>query len=274
MTEDRRRLDPGELASGEPGLDGEVGTAWSMARTLERSLDATADARPAAGYIDRVMLALADEPTPARAAFTAPLWAGGGLAGLLGSVRAAWHVATEGSLRVRPRATALAYVLAIALVGSSVVGVAGYGLAGALGWLANPSSTPPPSGPILPGPTSLTAPSPEESQEPGESLEPGETNDAGGEPGDGSNPGATDDHGGGSPGATSGDDHGGATPSGSPRPSSTQGDEHGGSPTPSSGETQTPRPSQTADPSQTPKATESPHPTSTSGSGSGSGSDG
>lgn len=271
MIHDHRPLRPSELADDGAGLDGEVGSAWAVARSLERALDATADSRPGDGFVDRVMAALENEPAPARAAFVAPLQAGPSLASLVASLRAAWHAATQPGLRLRPRATALAYVLAVLLVGGSAVGAAGYGLAGALGWLG-PASSPSPSLPVLPGPTSVPPPSRTETLEPGETVGPGETGQPGGGLEPTGRPGATDDHGGGAPGAS--DDHGGANLTASPTPSPSRTDGHGGGPTPSSGETQTPKPSQTPEATQTAKPSETPKPTSTSGSGSGSGSDG
>ena len=101
-------------------------------------------------------------------------------------------MATERGLRAQPRAAALAYVLAVVLVGASVVGVAGYGAAGALNWIAQPPSTPAPSTQALPSPTSWPLPSPTESLEPGESEGPSD------EPRDTAEPGGPDDNGEGS----------------------------------------------------------------------------
>jgi hypothetical protein len=266
---DDRRFEPAELTDGDAaGRDLDLPGAYAMARALERSLDSTADARPSPAFVDGVMAAIATEPSPARAGFLAPLRASFGLGGLLASVRAAWRVASEGSLHARSRAMALAYVFAVVLAAASVIGAAGYGTAGALRWLANPPASPTPSTTSEPGPTTVPQPSPAETAEPGESDGP-----AGG-PDDSSGPDGTD--GGNSSGpSASADDHGGATPpsTGTASPSQTDGDGGGGGPTPSSGETQTPKPSGTPKESQTPRPTETPKPTSTSGSGSGSGSD-
>lgn len=223
-------------------------------------LDATIDnaqVRPSAGFGDRVMAALADEPAPSPAGFLAPLRRLGFLAGFGASVRQAWRSVSSGR-PVRVRVSALAYVLAVVLVGTSLAGVATIGLAGALGQLG-PAPTQS-TAPKTPGPTiapDLTTLPSAESAPPtaGESDEPSES------------PDASDDHGG-SGGLEPSDDHGG---DGSvPEPI----DDHGGTPQPTSvsggsgsddsgsgsgSGSSTPKPSDTPRPTGTPKLSETPH---------------
>jgi hypothetical protein len=168
--------------------------------------DATVRVGPA--FTERVMAAVAGEPSPAPVGFMAPLRRRGILAGFGESVRQAWASIGAG----RPafaRATALAYVLVVVLAGTSLVGAATFGAAGALGLLGPHETALPSPEPTLP-PDSTPRPATEQrpSVEPTESAEPGETE----------TPEPSDDHGGG--GAEPSDDHGG----GGVEPS----DDHGG----------------------------------------------
>ena len=254
---------PGELEGADVAVtDAERAQSYAAARELEQAIGSE-QFHPPAGFANRVMAAVATEPAPRPAGFLAPLQAGLGLAGLVASVRAAWSIALNGVGRpVGARGLALAYVLAVLLVGASLTGAAVYGAAGAMGLLA-PDATPRPSL-VAPRPTQAPDPSseasePSGSEEPSGSIEPsgspeateslepsasdhGQTSPP---PGATASPRESDDHGGatGSPGAS--DDHGGD--SGSPESS----DDAGGSgsgPGPGS-PTQSPRPSETPNPS-------------------------
>jgi hypothetical protein len=151
-----------------------------------------------AAFTDRIMAALADEPSPAPTGFLLPIRRRGLLAGFAASVREAWASVGAG----RPafgRAAALAYVLVVAVAGTSVVGAATFGAAGALGLLgpqrsAEPSPEPSIAPLITPEPT-LVPPTPTSTP----SIEPSETPEG---------PESSDDHGGGS-GPEPSDDHGG-----------------------------------------------------------------
>jgi hypothetical protein len=247
----------------------EVAAALAAARLLSSAIEDAA-VRPGPAFSDRVMAAIADEPAPAEAGFLAPLYAVGLIRGLGASVRLAWSSLKTPGRPPLGRAAALAYVLAIAVAGTSLAGVATIGVAGALGIVGPHQPQPTPT----PFPSELTAP--EQSQPPAsesEAPEPEASDDATG------GPGATDDHGGGGIAEPS-DDHGGSSAPGS---TSGSGDGGGGSGDGGSGSsdgggaTSTPRATETPRPTGTPRPTETPKPTSTSGSdggGSSGGSDG
>lgn len=167
------------------------------------ALELAADEAPVMtgpAFSDRVMAALADEPSPAPTGFLLPIRRRGLVAGFAASVREAWASVGAG----RPalgRATALAYVLVVAIAGTSVAGAATFGAAGALGLLgpqrsAEPSLEPSVTPVLTPTPT-LVPPTPTAS--PSFEPEPSETPER---------PEASDDHGGGS-GPEPSDDHGG-----------------------------------------------------------------
>jgi hypothetical protein len=241
-----RRLDPTELGPGGPA---ELDEALTTAAWLEGSM-LDVPIRPGPDFAGRVMAALADEPTPGAAGFLVPLHRRGLVAGFLASVRQAWTAASTGGRPVAMRATALAYVLAVAVGGTALAGVATVGVGSALGIIGpSTTATPPPT----PAPTDIAEPTglpspmtapPEPSREPGESE----------------GPDATDDHGG-SSGPVPSDDHGGSDSSG-PGSSGSDSDDHSGS---SSGSDDSA--SATPRPTGTPRPTDTPEPTQTSGSG-------
>lgn len=241
-----------EAADAQPS-DADLATAWTAARELEAALPHD-PLIPSAGFADRVMAAVALEPAPRPAGFLAAFRARPGLAGLVASVREAWTVASAGVGRpVGVRGLALAYVLAIAVLGTSLTGLAAVGAAGALGLLDDapspapsvqptvapsvlPSATPSPdpSGSPAASPEVSGSPAPTGTAEPSQSVEPAESEE----------PDASDDGGAASPAAS---------PDDSPEPS----DDGGASPSPSFDDdsaepSDTPRPSDTPKPSQTP----------------------
>lgn len=220
---------PDELVGADTKIpDGERAESYAAARELEQALSSEG-VHPSAGFADRVMAAVAMEPAPRPTGFLAPLRARHSLAGVVASVQAAWSVATGGAgPPARARGVAMAYVLAVLLIGASLTGVAAFGTAGAL-HLITPDRTPEPSihtpGPSESPDASSEATEPGESNEPTGSAEPSESNDAteSSEPSssdhpedssgpDGSNsPDASEDHGGSSPGPGASDDHGGSS---------------------------------------------------------------
>jgi hypothetical protein len=239
---------PSELEGADAGLgDADVAAAWSTARELEAALPPESIG-PSAGFADRVMAAVALEPAPRPAGFLAVLRARPGLAGLMASVREAWAVVAGGPGRpVRARGFALAYVLAVVLLGTSLTGLAVVGAASMAGLLdgdASPTptvqesispSTPPTPSPL---PTPTVTPSPAPTPTPTESAEP--TGSV--EPSGSSEPEESDDHGGSataSPDASDDDDS-------SPSPSADDDGDSAAEPS------DTPRPSDTPKPSQTP----------------------
>jgi hypothetical protein len=260
-----RHLEPAELGTTDPT---DLAAALESARRLTGAID---DA-PIAGdarFTDRVMTALAAEPSPAPTGFLAPLRRRGLIGGFGASVRQAWASMAAPGRPTFARGAAIAYVLAIAIAGTSLAGAATITVAGALGIL----------GPHEPQPTRTLLPQatpPEPSQRPSAEPEPSgpEASDAASD-----GPEASDDNGSGGGGGTApSDDHGGNSgPASSGRGGSDDGSAGGGGAATASpmgdggsddgGGSSTPRPS------QTPRPTDTPRPTSTSDSSSG-GSDG
>jgi len=252
----RLPLGPEELG---PTEGNELDDALEAIDALERT---AADAPPGAtvGFTDRVMSAIAREPSPAPTGFLLPLRRRGLLTGFAESVRQAWAAVGSG----RPafaRAAALGYVLVVAIAGTSVVGAATFGAAGALGLLgpretAKPTPSvvaPPPALPTDPAPTPSTAPEPsptldavEPTDDRGGGGEAEPSDDHGGNSGSGGGGGGDGSSDSGDSGAHETDDHSGSDDSGG----SDDGSSGGGS---DSSATQTPRPT------GTPKPTETPH---------------
>jgi hypothetical protein len=188
----RRQFHPDELGTDDAD---ELAGAGTAAAWLDAAVDRS-PISPRADFGDRVMAALASEPAPSAGGFLLPLRRKGALAGFSASVRQAWGSLGAG----RPattRASALAYVLVVAIAGTSLAGATTIGLAGALGMIG-PSATASAS-PAIPGPTvapQTILPSPESA--PPEVTEPPDASET---------PENSDDHGGGS-GAEESDDHG------------------------------------------------------------------
>ena len=259
-----RPIGPEELGDGDVG---ELRDAMAAGRRLDQSIDDVA-VRVGEDFTARVMAAVAKEPSPGTVGFMLPLRRRGLLAGFGDSVRQAWSAIGSPSIPSFARATALAYVLVVALAGVALAGTAALGVGGVLGILG-PEATQ--TAPPAPGPTRA----PEESlPTPGPVTAPVET-DAAGETEDPSeSPDASDDHGGssGEPGDDDGASSSGPGSSGSDdtsSPGSSGSDDNSGPGSSSSGsgsgstsspeETSTPRPSGTPKASGTPKPSETPH---------------
>lgn len=211
MTRPGSRFDPRELSDpdGDPlaGGDAEIAEATLAARSLEASLSTT-PLSISPDLADRIMVAVRRAPPPGVAGILATLRRRPSPAGLIESVRLAWARAlSAGSLALR--ATALAYVALVLVLGVSLTGVAAYSAAGALGLLSLPSrgpdatelvASPRPVESLSPG--EVESPEPSETAEPSESPEPSETagdeHQAGGGSGEGASaaPGGGDDGGG------------------------------------------------------------------------------
>jgi uncharacterized membrane protein YgcG len=188
-------------------------------------------------FADRVMAALAEEPTPGATGFLVPLRRRGFPAGLIASVRQAW-VSVRPGRPMLGRSAALAYVLAVVVAGASLTGVVTLGAAGALGLFnAAPTQSPAPAvpepsiAPTAPQPTiappterpeaseppAVPTPSPTETEnEPEGSDDHGGNSGPGGGGSDDSGPGSDDDSSG-SGGKSGSDDNSGpgSTDSGS-----------------------------------------------------------
>ena len=169
MTTNQGSFRPDELAGSDADIpDAERAEAYAAARELEQALS-TAGVHTPTGFTDRVMSAVALEPVPRPTGFLAPLRARHSLAGVFASVRVAWSVAAGSGRPAAARGLAMAYVLAIVVIGASLTGAAAVGAAGAIGILT-PDHSPRPSV-VLQEPTSSPEPS-SESSEPAESSEP------------------------------------------------------------------------------------------------------
>jgi hypothetical protein len=217
-----------ELEGADAALtSAELAEAYSVARQLEAISAASDPARPSPDFSARVMGAVAREPLPRAGSVLDPLRRRRDPWGLVESVREAWAFATSASRPIPARAMALAYVLAIAVIATSLTGTAAFGVAGAFGLLG-----PHPSPTVAPNettpPTALPSPAPSQTAEPSESVEP--TGPESPEPSE------TEDTGGGSPGATS--DHSGDGESDHPKatetPHPSESDHEDSSPRPSS----------------------------------------
>jgi uncharacterized membrane protein YgcG len=200
-----RNVHPDELGEAE-GMD--VQDALRVGNRLVEAMDEVP--MPAGqDFVDIVMIALADEPTPGTTGFLVPLRRDGILGGFRESFRQAWASVGAG----RPmlgRSAALAYVLAVVVAGVSLTGAAALGTAGALG-LFNATPTESPTAPPPPAPTGpppSVAPSPSESAPKptvGPTPSPTETDDETDDPNDdNSGPGGGGDDGSGDDGDSSG----------------------------------------------------------------------
>ena len=195
-----RNLHPDELGEAE-GMD-----LQDALRVGNRLVEAMDEVPMPAGedFVDNVMAALADEPTPGTTGFLVPLRRGGILAGFAQSFRQAW--ASVGAGRpILGRSAALAYVLAVVVAGVSITGAAALGTAGALGLLnATPTEAPTPPTPVptvapptvapspspnAPEPTVAPSPSPTETDD--ETDGPDDDDDDNSGPGGNSGPGSS-----------------------------------------------------------------------------------
>jgi hypothetical protein len=237
MSDPGRRFEPAELTD-PPGelTEAEVVLAAAMARDLEAI--AERDDATAIGFSDRVMAAIATEPTPKPTrAFGIALRAGR-LGGTLAALGDAWRVAFGGGrpLAVRGQAFALVLVVLVGVLG--VTGGAAVGAARLLNPDVAPSPSPSPAPSLLPSPSPSPSPSLEPSPSPTPSASPTETvgptespesTDPGAAPtatdDDGETPEPTDD----SSGSGSGDDNSGSGSSGSGSDDSASTDDSSGS---------------------------------------------
>lgn len=251
---------PRSLRRDELGVadEHELAAALETALLLERSTaqgrpqtaPAASDVPPA--FSRRVMAAIQAEPAPGTFGFMLPLRRRGLVRGFLASVRQA-RIAVGPGHPSFARATALGYVLAVAIAGAAVAGGTTVGVGSALGLFNGPTASEP-SDPTQ-DPRSSESPAPARTTQPSPSPAPSTTVDPT------ASPDASDDHGG-SPSAEPGDDHGGNS-----GPGSSSGiDDHSGSSdsessgtSGSSGESSTPRPTDTPQPTKTPKPSETPH---------------
>lgn len=203
---------------------GERAEAMATARELEW-LAAADDIAPSAGFADRVMAAVAAEPTPRPVAAVASAARRGAIGGVLAAFVDLWRVAWTGGRPLAARAPAMAMVVLI-LAGTIGAGALGVGALARL--VQGPAESPAPSPVVSPGPAVTPSPSPAVTPSAVPSPPPGATATPTVEPT--GSPDASP-----SPGATAT-----AEPTRTPRP------------------TDTPRPTRTPEPSTSPEPTESP----------------
>jgi hypothetical protein len=224
--------------------DDEERAAAEMSRDLA-GVAAEIDIRPPAGFADRVMAAVANEPLPQPARAFGVALLGGRLRPAIASLGDAWRVLGGGSRPLVVRAQALALVMVVTIGSLAIAGGATVGaidLLSAIAPVTPPPTTPAPTGPItspLPSvsPSSTPDPSPDASLDASPTPEatettqptPTETPAPTERPRTTPRPTPTDDHGGGSGGGDGGGD--GSDSGGSdqtPTPAPTETDDHGG----------------------------------------------
>jgi hypothetical protein len=230
-------------------LDGDA-TAGDQARLLATArelewLAITDDIAPSADFADRVMAAVAAEPTPRPIAAAASAARRGAILGVFAAFGDLWRVAWTGGrpMAVRVPAVALVVVVLAASLGAGALGV------GALsGLLDRPGETAPPTqvesaSPVVASPS----PSPTASPSPSRSPDASATPEASGSPelSESPKPAA-------SPAPTS-------KASAIPRPTATP------RPIATPSPIETPHPTETPNPTETPESGKTPNPTATPG---------
>ncbi|HYU50954.1 MAG TPA: hypothetical protein VEO91_13615 [Candidatus Limnocylindria bacterium] len=165
---------PSELDGAEEPLTlVELAQALGLARDLEAAAVA-ADARPTAGFSERVMAAVAAEPLPRPlAAFRLAARQGRAQAAIYALVDA-WRLAWSGGRPLAARAQALAVVLVLVVGAASVSGIA---IAGVSGMLRHSTETTPRPPSIVVAPSQEVSPSPTPSAEPSATPKPQATSE-------------------------------------------------------------------------------------------------
>jgi len=214
---------------------GDQARAMATARELEW-LAATDDVAPSAGFADRVMAAVAAEPTPRPVAAAASAARRGAILGVLAAFGDLWRVAWTGGrpLAVRGPAMALVVVILAATLGAGALGV------GALGGLLDRSAETAPPTPIATPRTVVASPSP--SPSPSASPEMSESPEPSRSPDEQPSPAPT------------------SKATATPRPTATPRSTSTPRPTETPDATETPRPTETPEPGKTPRPTETPEP--------------
>jgi hypothetical protein len=178
MTEFRRPFGPDELPEAETGAGGgEPASDVARALATGREIDsfATRDATlPSADFADRVMAAIAAEPTPRPVAAAGRALGQGRVVALLASVADMWRVAFSGGRPFAVRAQALAVVAVVVIALGSLGGAA---VVGALGLLSDapapsPTESVSPSGSPSPSESPSATPSESPSSSPSDSPSP------------------------------------------------------------------------------------------------------
>lgn len=218
------RFRPDEL--GDDLGPGEQARALAAARDLEW-LAATDDLSPGPGFADRVMAAVADEPTPRPVVAAASAARRGAILGVLAAFGDLWRVAWSGGRPLAVRAPAMALVALVLVAG---IGAGSLGVGALASLLSRPAPGPEATPVVLP--TATPSPvEPSATPETSQSPEPSATPETSRSP---------------EPSGTS-TDH--ATPQPTDRATSR--------PTPEPQPTETPEPGHTPGPTDTPRPSES-----------------
>ncbi len=174
------RFRPDELSATEGA--GQQAEMLRAARELEW-LASTDDVAPTTGFEDRVMAAVAAEPTPRPVLAAVSAARRGAISGVLAAVADIWRVAWTGGRPLGARLPAMAIVL-VMLAGTVGAGALGVGTLAHLvdGPPETPSlapvASPSPSPTASPSPTLSPSPSPSASPAAGESPDESETHGA------------------------------------------------------------------------------------------------
>jgi hypothetical protein len=218
--------------------DDEDRVAAEMTRDLA-GVAAAIDIRPPAGFVDRVMAAVASEPLPQPTRAFKVALLGGRLRPAIASLGDAWRVLGGGSRPLIVRAQALVLVLVVTIGSLAIAGGATVGaidLLSAIAPVSPPPTTPVPTEPIAsplpsPSPSWTPDPSPDASSDTSPTPEATETT----EPTSTETPATTERPRTATPRPTPTDDHGGGS----------GGEDGGGGGSGSSGSDQTPTPTPT-----------------------------
>ncbi len=221
-----RRFDPSEVAD-VASSDDERRRAAETGRALD-AVTAASDAHERPGFTDRVMAAVATEPSPRPALVVAAGLRGRHPGMIVGAVVDAWRVVVGGAGRpVTARVGSAGVLVAAALS----LGLVGGLLAGTASWLSQPNP-PLPTSPIV---SPLVSPPPATTREPGPTPSPSPTRTSSPEPSDSAEPSETPEPSG--PEPTESEDHAGSGGSGG---------------TNGAGSNETPDPTSTVRPSSSP----------------------
>jgi hypothetical protein len=207
-----------------------------LAAEMGRELEELGDVhgiRPSAGFADRVMAAIVDEPAPQPAVMLGLALRRRRLGAALAAIGDSWRVAFGGPRPFAVRAQALALVLVVAV---GVLGTGGAAVVGAsrlLGLDATPAPSVQPSPLVSPSPSIEASPSPSPSPSPSispsPSPTPSETPEATETEEPTETPDESDDHGGGD--SSGSDDDNSGTGSGSDDQKTEEPDDHTPEPT-------------------------------------------
>ena len=165
-----RRFGLDELDGADGVRPDDLPATLRVARELE-GLAVRSDVPPSAAFADRVMAALADEPSPVPARAAGRAIRRGSIAALAASIRDAWRVTVRPGFPAVIRAQALAIVLVVVALGAGSASAA----AGALGLFDEQAApSPQPSIETSPAPSVVPSPSPDASPTPVPSATPSE----------------------------------------------------------------------------------------------------